>query len=112
MVLALQLDNVYREFILWRAKKTRWQVRTSHLCTELSCQHDFPLPGFAPAGEALFFREKGPKPVTPRLALLRRRTMEDEGSPGFAFMEKARSLTFSTHSVTFFELSNLTNSVI
>ena len=27
------------------------------------------LPGFAPAGEALLFRKKGPKPVTPRLAL-------------------------------------------
>ena len=26
------------------------------------------MPGFAPAGEALFFREKAPKPVTPRLA--------------------------------------------
>ena len=28
------------------------------------------LPGFAPAGEALLFRQKAPKPVTPRLALL------------------------------------------
>ena len=27
------------------------------------------LPGFAPAGEALLFRQKDPKPVTPRLAL-------------------------------------------
>ena len=26
------------------------------------------LPGFAPAGEALLFRQKGPKPLTPRLA--------------------------------------------
>jgi len=26
------------------------------------------LPVFAPAGEALFLREKGPKPVTPHLA--------------------------------------------
>jgi len=28
------------------------------------------LPGFAPAGEALLFRQKAPKPMTPRLALL------------------------------------------
>ncbi len=28
----------------------------------------FVLPGFAPAGEALLFRQKVPKPVTPRLA--------------------------------------------
>ncbi|WP_443147676.1 hypothetical protein [Nitrospira sp.] len=27
------------------------------------------MPGFAPAGEALLFRQKGPKPLTPRLAL-------------------------------------------
>jgi hypothetical protein len=27
------------------------------------------LPGFAPADEALLFRQKGPKPWTPRLAL-------------------------------------------
>ncbi|WP_443147675.1 hypothetical protein [Nitrospira sp.] len=27
------------------------------------------MPGFAPAGEPLFFREKWPKPLTPRLAL-------------------------------------------
>jgi len=27
------------------------------------------LPGFAPAGETLLFRQKGPKPLTPRLAL-------------------------------------------
>ncbi len=26
------------------------------------------LPGFAPAGEALLFRQKDPKPLTPRLA--------------------------------------------
>jgi len=26
------------------------------------------LPGFAPAGEALLFRQKSPKPLTPRLA--------------------------------------------
>ena len=31
------------------------------------------LPGFAPAGEALLFRQKAPKPLTPRLALLKRR---------------------------------------
>jgi hypothetical protein len=28
------------------------------------------LPGFAPAGEALLFRQKAPKPLTPRLASL------------------------------------------
>jgi hypothetical protein len=27
------------------------------------------LPGFAPAGEALLFRQKAPKPVAPHLAL-------------------------------------------
>ena len=31
------------------------------------------LPGFAPAGEALLFRQKAPKPLTPRLASLKRR---------------------------------------
>ncbi|MCW5785648.1 MAG: hypothetical protein KIT39_20255, partial [Nitrospirales bacterium] len=30
------------------------------------------LPGLAPAGEVLFFREKDPKPLTPRLALWER----------------------------------------
>ena len=30
------------------------------------------LPGFAPAGEALLFRQKDPKPLTPRLASLER----------------------------------------
>jgi hypothetical protein len=30
------------------------------------------LPGFAPAGEALLFRQKGPKPMTPRLASIDR----------------------------------------
>jgi len=30
------------------------------------------LPGFAPAGEALLFRQKVPKPLTPRLASLER----------------------------------------
>ena len=30
------------------------------------------LPGFAPGGELLFFREKEPKPLTPRLASLER----------------------------------------
>jgi hypothetical protein len=30
------------------------------------------LPGFAPAGEALLFRQKAPKPLTPRLVLLDR----------------------------------------
>ncbi len=28
------------------------------------------LPGFAPAGEALLFRQKDPKPLTPSLAIL------------------------------------------
>ncbi len=30
------------------------------------------MPGFGPAGEALLFRQKGPKPLTPRLAQLER----------------------------------------
>ena len=30
------------------------------------------LPGFAPAGEALLFRQKAPKPLTPRLVSLER----------------------------------------
>ncbi len=32
----------------------------------------FVWPGFAPAGEALLFRQKAPKPVTPRLTSLER----------------------------------------
>ena len=33
----------------------------------------FCVAGVPPAGEVLFFREKDPKPLTPRLALLKRR---------------------------------------
>ena len=69
MVLALQLYNVYRESILGFSSKKRWQVNALQLCPQLSCQRDFVLPGFAPAGEALLFWQKDPKPLTPHLAL-------------------------------------------
>ncbi len=44
-----------------------------HDCTYISLTRNFlnvrEMPGFAPAGEALLFRQKDPKPLTPRLAL-------------------------------------------
>ena len=41
------------------------------------------LPGFAPAGEALLFRQKATKPLTPRLAALERTdaSQPKEGGP-------------------------------
>jgi len=74
MVLALQLNNVYREFILGFDRKNA--LVGSHIAllngTLMSTWFSV-LPGLAPAGEALFFWEKVPKPLTPRLASSKRR---------------------------------------
>ena len=49
-------------------------------------------PGFAPAGEALLFRQKDPKPLTPRLASLERtdarfRRADQLAEPVLSFVE-------------------------
>ena len=71
MVLAIQLDDVYRKSILGFAGERLARVSPTLVSTCCSV-----WPGFAPAGEApstwlrtgLLFRQKGPKPLTPRLA--------------------------------------------
>ena len=71
MVLAIQLDDVYRKSILGFAGERLARVFATFVSTGSSV-----WPGFAPAGEApstwlrtgLLFRQKGPKPLTPRLA--------------------------------------------
>ena len=69
MVLALQLDVGYREFFLGVTGKQSLAgeqlARVSPTLVATCCSV---LPGFAPAGEALLFRQKAPKPLTPRLA--------------------------------------------
>ena len=92
MVLALQLDDVYREFPLGFASKLL-AGNTPHVCPPLSCLCDFSVwPGFAPAGEALLFRQKAPKPLTPRPASWERtdaslRRADQLAEPVLSFVE-------------------------
>jgi hypothetical protein len=73
MVLALQLYDVYRESILgFASKKALGGKRIAFVNPTLVSTWFSVLPGFAPAGEALLFRKKGPKPLTPRLVSLER----------------------------------------
>jgi hypothetical protein len=73
MVLALQLYDVYRESILgFTSKKALGGKRIALVNPTLVSTWFSVLPGFAPAGESLLFRQKAPKPVTPRLASLKR----------------------------------------
>ena len=54
-------------------KKKRRQVNASHWCPQLSCQRDFLCCRVSPRQARPFlFRQKGPKPLTPRLASLKR----------------------------------------
>jgi hypothetical protein len=74
MVLALQLDDVYQKSISGvSSKKTLADERIARVFPTLVSTWCSVLPGFAPAGEALLFRQKAPKPVTPRLTSLERR---------------------------------------
>jgi len=74
IVLALQLYDVYRESILGFANKNGLRGDRIVLVYPTLVSTCFSvLPGFAPAGEALLFRQKGPKPLTPRLVSLERR---------------------------------------
>jgi len=73
MVLALQLYDVYRESILgFASKKALGGKRIALVNPTLVSTWFSVLPGFAPAGEALLFRQKAPKPLTPRLVSLER----------------------------------------
>jgi hypothetical protein len=73
MVLVLQLDNVFREPILDVASQKVLPGEGFALMSPIIVSTRFSvLPGFAPAGEALLFRQKDPKPLTPRLASLER----------------------------------------
>ena len=69
MVRTLQIDDVYREFILGVAgKQVLAGERLARVAPTLVPTGFSVLPGFAPADEALLFRQKAPKPWTPRLA--------------------------------------------
>ncbi|HBP90539.1 MAG TPA: hypothetical protein DD706_22955 [Nitrospiraceae bacterium] len=71
MVLVLQLYDVCRESLLGMASQNTLggeYITIVHL-THASIGF-LVLPDFAPAGEALLFRQRAPKPVTPRLAFL------------------------------------------
>jgi hypothetical protein len=73
MVLVLPLDDVYRESILgFASQKVLADERIALVSPIIVSTRFSVLPGFAPAGEALLFRQKGPKPMTPRLASLER----------------------------------------
>jgi hypothetical protein len=73
MVLAVQLYDVYRESILGFASKKALAGEHIALVYPTLVSMGFSvLPGFAPAGEAILFRQKAPKPVTPRLVSLER----------------------------------------
>ena len=73
MVLPLPLNDVYRESILRFASQNALAGERIALVSPTLVSTEFSvLPGFAPAGEALLFRQKAPKPVTPRLASLER----------------------------------------
>ncbi len=52
-------------------KNAWWRDRIELVAATLMLTWFSVLPGFAPAGEALLFRQKWPKPLTPRLALYR-----------------------------------------
>ena len=69
MVLVLQPYDVYRELILGFASQEVLADERIALVSPIIVSACFSaLPGFAPAGEALLFRQKDPKPLTPRLA--------------------------------------------
>ncbi|MDH3769981.1 MAG: hypothetical protein OET79_03205 [Nitrospirota bacterium] len=73
MVLALPLYDVYRESILRFAREKALGGKRIALVNPTLVSMGFSvLPGFAPAGEALLFRQKSPKPLTPRLVSLER----------------------------------------
>ena len=73
MVLVLQLYDVYRGSILGFARAKVLAVEQIALVPPIIVSTEFSvLPGFAPAGEALLFWQKDPKPLTSRLALLER----------------------------------------
>ena len=81
MVLSLPLDDWYRESILgFTGQNPLAGARVSHMSRILVSTGFSVLPGFAPAGEALLFWQKDPKPVTPLLASLGadgRQSLED-----------------------------------
>ena len=63
MFLDLPLDDVCWESIL-EFVKNGWEVNVSHLLLPSFTSTGFPvLPGFGPAAEVLFFREKDPTTV-------------------------------------------------
>ncbi len=71
MVLALQLYDVYGKSTLrFASQQALASTRVALVSPTLASQWFSVLPGFAPAGEALLFRQKAPKLLTPRLALL------------------------------------------
>ena len=73
MVLAVQLYDVYRESILgFVSKKALRGKRIALVNPTLVSTWFSVLPGFGPAGEVLLFRQKTPKPLTPRLVSLER----------------------------------------
>ena len=73
MVLALQVYDAYQESIIGLASKKALGGERFTLVSPTPESRGFSvLPGFASAGELLFFREKDPKPLTPRLASLER----------------------------------------
>jgi len=69
MVLVLQLYDFYREPILgFASQKVLADERIPLVSPTLVSTCFSVLPGFAPASEALLFRQKDPKPLTPRPA--------------------------------------------
>jgi len=71
MGLALQLYDVYGKSTLsFASQQALASTRVALVSPTLASQWCSVLPGFAPAGEALLFWQKAPKPLTPRLALL------------------------------------------
>jgi hypothetical protein len=85
MVLAIQLHDVYRESILMGLPvKKRWSVNGSLLFPQPSCHSNFLccrgsarqprlLLGASRRAQPLLWRQKDPKPLTPRLASWERR---------------------------------------
>ncbi len=71
MVLVLQLNDVYREPILGFASQKLLAGERIELVSPMIVSTCFSvLPGFGPAAEPLSFRQKQPKPLTPRSASL------------------------------------------
>ena len=60
------------------------QVNASHSVLHFRAHVMFSVAGFRPAGEALFFLEKAPKPLTPRLASWERRNARLRGAEQLA----------------------------